>query len=69
MISPSSIWRLIASYVFGPMLGTLVLYFGWDLLFEFGKYQLLVYSIILIAVIRFLPNGLLSVRFSKGGKK
>ena len=25
-------------YVFGPMLGTLVLYFGWDLLFEFGKY-------------------------------
>ena len=51
------------------MLGTLVLYFGWDLLFEFGKYQLLVYSIILIAVIRFLPNGLLSVRFSKGGKK
>ena len=22
-------------YVFGPMLGTLVLYFGWDLLFEF----------------------------------
>ena len=24
-------------YVFGPMLGTLVLYFGWDLLFEFGK--------------------------------
>ena len=25
-------------YVFGPMLGTLVLYFGWDLLFEFGKF-------------------------------
>ena len=24
-------------YVFGPMLGTLVLYFGWDLLFETGK--------------------------------
>ncbi len=44
-------------YVFGPMLGTLVLYFGWDLLFELGKYQLLVYSIILIGVIRFLPNG------------
>lgn len=56
-------------YVFGPMLGTLVLYFGWDLLFEIGKYQMLVYSMILIAVIRFLPNGLLSVRFGKGGKK
>ncbi|MFK7940658.1 MAG: branched-chain amino acid ABC transporter permease [Roseovarius sp.] len=56
-------------YVFGPMLGTLVLYFGWDLLFEIGKYQMLVYSTILIAVIRFLPNGLLSIRFGKGGKK
>lgn len=56
-------------YVFGPMLGTLVLYFGWDLLFEIGKYQMLVYSMILIAVIRFLPNGLLSLRFGKGDKK
>ena len=56
-------------YVFGPMLGTLVLYFGWDLLYELGKYQMLIYSAILIAVIRFLPNGLLSVRLSKGGKK
>ncbi len=56
-------------YVFGPMLGTLVLYFGWDLLFQFGKYQLLIYSIILIAIIRFLPNGLLSLRFSKGVSK
>ncbi len=56
-------------YVFGPMLGTLVLYFGWDLLFEFGKYQMLIYSIILIAVIRFLPNGLLSLRIGKGGQK
>lgn len=56
-------------YVFGPMLGTLVLYFGWDLLFELGKYQLLIYSIVLIAVIRFLPNGLLSLRVGKGGQK
>ncbi|WP_377189662.1 branched-chain amino acid ABC transporter permease [Ruegeria meonggei] len=56
-------------YVFGPILGTLVLYFGWDLLFELGKYQMLVYSIILIAVIRFLPNGLLSIRFGKGNNK
>ncbi len=56
-------------YVFGPILGTLVLYFGWDLLFELGKYQMLVYSMILIAVIRFLPNGLLSIRFGKGNNK
>lgn len=56
-------------YVFGPMLGTLVLYFGWDLLFEFGKYQMLIYSTLLIIIIRFLPNGLLSLRFGKGGNK
>jgi len=56
-------------YVFGPMLGTLVLYFGWDVLFELGKYQMLVYSLILIAVIRFLPNGLLSLRLRKGAEK
>lgn len=56
-------------YVFGPMLGTLVIYFGWDLLFELGKYQMLVYSVILIALIRFLPNGLLSLRIGKGGQK
>lgn len=56
-------------YVFGPMLGTLVLYFGWDLLFEFGKYQMLIYSTILIIIIRFLPNGLLSIRLGKGGDK
>ena len=35
-------------YVFGPMLGTLVLYFGWDLLFATGKYQLLIFSSVLI---------------------
>ena len=56
-------------YVFGPMLGTLVLYFGWDLLFEFGKYQMLIYSTVLILIIRFLPNGLLSLRANKGNDK
>ena len=49
-------------YVFGPMLGTLLLYFGWDLLFETGKYQLLIYSSLLIALMLFLPNGVLSIR-------
>ncbi len=49
-------------YVFGPMLGTLVLYFGWDLLFITGKYQLLIFSSVLIALMLILPNGLLSIR-------
>ena len=48
-------------YVFGPMLGTLVLYFGWDLLFQTGKFQLLIYSTLMIILMLFLPNGLLSL--------
>ena len=55
-------------YVFGPMLGTLVLYFGWDFLFQTGKFQLLIYSGLLIALILLLPNGLLSIRLSRGKK-
>jgi branched-chain amino acid transport system permease protein len=56
-------------YVFGPMLGTLVLYFGWDLLFQTGQYQLLIYSGVMIILMVALPNGLLSLRFAskKGG--
>ena len=48
-------------YVFGPMLGTLVLYFGWNLLFETGQYQLLIYSTLMIILMLVLPNGILSV--------
>ena len=49
-------------YVFGPMLGTLVLYFGWDLLFQAGRYQLLIYASLIIFLIVMLPNGLMSIR-------
>lgn len=49
------------SYVLGPMLGTFVLYFGWDLLFETGEFQLLIFSTVLIALMLVLPNGLLSL--------
>ena len=55
-------------YVFGPLLGTLVLYFGWDLLFELGQYQLLVYSSVLILLMLILPNGLLSLSLSSKKK-
>ena len=48
-------------YVFGPMLGTLMLYFGWDLLFTTGEYQLLIYASLLIALMLALPNGVLSL--------
>lgn len=49
-------------YVFGPMLGTLVLYFGWNLLFETGRFQLLIYSTLMIILMLVLPNGIMSLR-------
>lgn len=48
-------------YVFGPMLGTLLIYLGWDFLFATGKYQLLIYSSLLIVLMLLLPNGVLSI--------
>lgn len=56
-------------YVFGPMLGTLLLYFGWDLLFTTGQYQMLIYSSAMIVLMLVLPNGLLSLFDRKGGGK
>jgi branched-chain amino acid transport system permease protein len=48
-------------YVFGPIVGTFVLYFGWDLLFQTGQFQLLIFSGVLIALMLVLPTGLLSL--------
>jgi len=56
-------------YVFGPMLGTLLLYFGWDLLSVAREYQLLIYSGALIALMLVLPNGVLSLLDKKGDRK
>lgn len=56
-------------YVFGPMLGTLLLYFGWDLLSIAREYQLLIYSGALIALMLVLPNGVLSLLDKKEGRK
>jgi branched-chain amino acid transport system permease protein len=56
-------------YVFGPMLGTLLLYFGWDLLSVAREYQLLIYSGAMIALMLVLPNGVLSLLDRKEGGK
>ncbi len=52
-------------YVFGPIIGSFVLYFSWDLLFIAKQYQLLIYSSVMILLILFLPNGILSLPFKK----
>ena len=56
-------------YVLGPMLGTLLLYFGWDLLFTTGRFQLLIYSSLMIILMLLLPNGVLSLLDRKGDRK
>lgn len=48
-------------YVFGPLIGTFVLRYGWSMLFTTGQYQLLIYSGVIIILIMFLPNGLISI--------
>jgi branched-chain amino acid transport system permease protein len=57
------------SYVAGPMVGTLLLYFGWDLLTIAKDYQMLIYSSARIARMLVLPNGVLSLLDRIGGKK
>ena len=56
-------------YVAGPMLGTFLLYFGWDLLSVAKEYQLLIYSGAMITLMLVLPNGVLSLFDKKGGAK
>lgn len=56
-------------FVTGPMLGTFLLYFGWDLLSIAKEYQLLIYSSAMIAMMLVLPNGVLSLFDRKGGRK
>ena len=48
-------------YVFGPLIGTFVLRFGWELLFQTAQFQLLIYAAALIFLMLVLPNGLLSL--------
>ncbi len=56
-------------FVSGPMLGTFLLYFGWDLLSVAKEYQLLIFSSAMIAMMLVLPNGVLSLFDRKGGRK
>ena len=48
-------------YVFGPIVGTFVLFIGFEMLQGFNQYQPLIYSLLMIGLMLFLPNGLLSL--------
>lgn len=48
-------------YVLGPIVGTFVLFLSFEMLQGLNEYQPLLYSLIMIALMLFLPNGLLSI--------
>ena len=56
-------------FVFGPIIGTFVLFLSFELLRGFDQYQPLIYSMLMIALIVWLPNGLLSLRLPFLGAK
>lgn len=54
-------------FVLGPVLGAYLLSFAFELLAALQRYQALLYGILMISVMLFLPNGLLSIRL-RGGR-
>jgi len=52
-------------YVFGPLVGTFVLFLSFEFLAGLNEYQPLIYAVIMIALMLGLPNGLLSLRLPR----
>jgi len=48
-------------YVLGPIVGAFVLFLSFEMLQGLNQYQPLIYSLIMIGLMLFLPNGLLSI--------
>ncbi len=56
-------------YVMGPLVGAYLLGFSFELLDALQRYQALLYGILMIVIIMFLPNGLLSVAALTKGRR
>jgi branched-chain amino acid transport system permease protein len=54
-------------FVLGPIVGAFLLVIAFELLGELQRYQALLYGVLMIAVMMFLPNGMLSLRLGRGG--
>lgn len=52
-------------FVLGPVVGAFLLVIAFELLGEMQQYQALLYGILMIAVMLFLPNGILSLRLGR----
>jgi branched-chain amino acid transport system permease protein len=48
-------------FVFGPVVGTFLLVISFELLHDLQQYQTLIYGVLMISFILWLPNGLLSL--------
>ena len=48
-------------YVFGPLVGTFVLFIAFEFLHGLNQYQPLIYALLMIGLMLWLPNGLLSL--------
>ncbi|MFW6076835.1 MAG: branched-chain amino acid ABC transporter permease [Hyphomicrobiales bacterium] len=55
-------------YVFGPILGTFVLFLGFEFMQGLNEYQPLIYSLLMIGLMLWLPNGLMSLTRPFGGR-
>jgi branched-chain amino acid transport system permease protein len=53
-------------FVAGPLVGAFLLVIAFELLGELQRYQALLYGVLMIAVMMFLPNGVLSLRLGRG---
>ncbi len=52
-------------YVLGPVVGAFLLVIGFELLQEFQQYQTLMYGALMIALMLWLPNGVLSLELRR----
>lgn len=55
-------------YVLGPIVGAYLLVFAFEFLSALQHYQALLYGVLMIAVMLFRPNGLLSIDIRQRGK-
>jgi branched-chain amino acid transport system permease protein len=53
-------------FVFGPVVGAFLLVISFELLHDLQQYQALIYGILMISCILWLPNGILSLTFRRG---
>jgi branched-chain amino acid transport system permease protein len=56
-------------FVLGPIVGAFLLVIAFELLGELQQYQALLYGVLMIAVMLFLPNGIMSLKLWRGAQE